>query len=64
MSDAALKKWSGAGKGAYLAVDELDVLGTLRVAVTRTVGGTSLVSGKLALAAVSIHLCEAKSVAA
>lgn len=45
----------------YLAINEFQVLWTLRVAVTSTVVGTGLVSGVLAHPTVSVHRDEIKS---
>ena len=47
-----LQRW----KSIYLTVDELDVLGALRVAVTGTVLGTSLVVSELAGTTIGVHL--------
>lgn len=44
-----------------LAIDELDVVGALRVTVTSTVLGTSLVVGELGHATIGIHLTEVDS---
>lgn len=40
----------------YLAVDELDIVGTLRITVSGSVLGTSLVVGVLGLATIGVHL--------
>ena len=40
----------------HLSVDELDIMGTLRVAVTSTVLGTSFVGGELGNTTVGVHL--------
>ena len=45
-------------QNSYLAVDELDVLGALRVAVASTVLGTSLVVRELGQTTVRVHLAE------
>ena len=47
--------------GTHLAVDELDVLRALGVAVTSSVLGASLVVGEAGLATVGVHLDEVES---
>ena len=48
-------------EGAYLAVDKLDVVRALSVAVTSSVLGSSLVVGEAGLATVGVHLDEVES---
>lgn len=44
----------------YLAVDELDVMRALCIAVTSSIFGTSLVAGVLSTTTISVHLGEVK----
>ncbi len=47
--------------GTYHSVDELDVTGALRVAVSRSVLGTRLVGWELGQTTVGVHLGEVES---
>jgi hypothetical protein len=46
--------------GAYLAIDPLQIMGTLSIAVASSVFSASLVVGVLGETAVGIHLDEVK----
>jgi hypothetical protein len=57
--ESVSKKENGSvSVGTYLAVDELDVVGALRVAVSGSVFGTSLVAAVFRHATISFHLGE------
>lgn len=47
-------------KKSHLSVDELEITGALRVAVTGTIRGTSLVVGVFGHTTVGVHLGEVK----